>query len=587
MSLSPSDLCRHLADELGLIDQRIRRIREANRTGTQRVQKLTQERTDTFVDLAKHYLPELTQQSLRDAWQEVKREVGDILLRKRDRRRQLRAELAANQVQQSELENQLTAAQEKQQAAKLVLSCKVGNFKKLLRDDPLVKQWIDDIAALDRDIECYLAQHERIEADARRKLPAYERSSLFEYLTEQKFGTPEYQGRGAVRRWDRWVAKMIGYDDAKKSYDFLVSTPEYLKKLIDEKQQHYRSLLVQLKHARRQAAVRHGTESQKRDWERLCKVVSALQEQIEEKKWASVVLLGEIDELENPNGSYYHESLKIYQRFLTQLEPDVMRVYAECTESPVDDEICARLRNVQGRIHEEQMASKDRFVEIVLLEKEAATLREIASRLQRAELETPGEILFGSDFDGRRFLREVRHRQLTPDEAWQVICRSLLPNDDPSRQEKETPSQWLPMEATFAAASEFANRSPTSLIPDASSMVMLPMPTAEPSGAKEAFSTMAIFRSAKEAKRIVKLLKSQSISCFMHTHPVGIADDGQEEVDVVVSNQDFGKAAELIRQYQASAGQPWNCSGCHQRVGKGWQRCWHCGRKRTQQSLIA
>ena len=59
----------------------------------------------------------------------MKREIEDVLLRKRDRRRTLRAELELNDSRRAELESIRASTQGKLDRAKLVLSCKTGNFK--------------------------------------------------------------------------------------------------------------------------------------------------------------------------------------------------------------------------------------------------------------------------------------------------------------------------------------------------------------------------------------------------------------------------------------------------------------------------
>src|SRR5690606_22820978 len=42
------------------------------------------------------------------------------------------------------------------------------------------------------------------------------------------FGTPDYRGSGLIRRLDRWVARLIGYDRARPDYAMLIAIPERL-----------------------------------------------------------------------------------------------------------------------------------------------------------------------------------------------------------------------------------------------------------------------------------------------------------------------------------------------------------------------
>ena len=76
------------------------------------------------------------------------------------------------------------------------------------------------------------ANLDEIEQDAARKLPGYEKSSLFKYLRDRKFGTEGYGKRGFTRRMDRMLAKFIDYGKARKSYEFLKNTPDQMRKII-------------------------------------------------------------------------------------------------------------------------------------------------------------------------------------------------------------------------------------------------------------------------------------------------------------------------------------------------------------------
>ncbi|MGB7344572.1 MAG: hypothetical protein WBD20_10185 [Pirellulaceae bacterium] len=554
MPLDPTEINRRIDEEILDIQQRIGSIRRGDRSRTERMQSLVQQRTTAFVDLAKHYLPELSHLALAGAWQEVQQAIGDVLLRKRDQRRLLQLEVDAAQSLRESLQCERDSVQEELDRVKRVLQCKTGNFRKLLRDDPLIKQWVDEIAALDDEIECCLTQHESFEFDAKNKLPAYEQSSLFAYLQEQNFGTPQYQGRGIQRRWDRWVAKLIGFDKAKKSYDFLKSTPDYLKKLIEDKQDRYRSLLAQLKQARSDAAMRHGTHRQQQQWKDLCDRVSVLDEQIEEAKWDAALALQSIGELDNVNGEYYDESLKIYQSFLEELEPEVLRVYAMCTESPIDDEICARLRNVDSQIDAQRTAANDHLVDIATLEKEAAKLRELSSHFHAFALQTTSEISLPDDFNFKEFLRDARHKKQAVDSAWQDLCKALLSPSVQSHPPLATrrPESMLPMAAAYAAASEFANKVPSRATGNISTVVLFPSPSQQERQIEGGFSTLAICHSHGEAKQILKLLQSQSISGFVHTH--GSEEDPEHpvEVDIVVANQRYQDAWDFVSKYLCS-----------------------------------
>ncbi len=64
------------------------------------------------------------------------------------------------------------------------------------------------------------------EKDRKEKGKAYEADPLFMYLWQRGFGTPAYAHRGLVRSLDRWVAGLVGFNDARANFAMLTSIPD-------------------------------------------------------------------------------------------------------------------------------------------------------------------------------------------------------------------------------------------------------------------------------------------------------------------------------------------------------------------------
>lgn len=251
MSIHPSQLFLSLTEASKRARREIASLNASAKERTERLKRLADQNTDAFVDLSEHYLPRLSRASLPSVWKEVRGKIGDILLEKEDRRRSISMRLADNQTAHAALVTKRELAQKELDDAKLILSCKAGNFKKMLREDPAIVASNDAIDQIDEEIECALVELDRAESDADSKLPAYESCNLFQYLRRQKYGTPEYAGNRLERHWDRWVAKLTGFPKANRSYGYLTEMPEHLGKLISKKQTRYQELLTELEEARR------------------------------------------------------------------------------------------------------------------------------------------------------------------------------------------------------------------------------------------------------------------------------------------------------------------------------------------------
>jgi hypothetical protein len=61
------------------------------------------------------------------------------------------------------------------------------------------------------------------------KRAAYENNALFMYLWNRGFGTPRYTAFPLFRQLDMWVARLVGYDDARANYSRLQEIPQRLR----------------------------------------------------------------------------------------------------------------------------------------------------------------------------------------------------------------------------------------------------------------------------------------------------------------------------------------------------------------------
>jgi hypothetical protein len=71
------------------------------------------------------------------------------------------------------------------------------------------------------------------EAELAEKRATYESNALFMYLWNRKFGTPDYAAFPLFRMLDRWVARLIGYTDARTNYFRLQEIPKRLREHAD------------------------------------------------------------------------------------------------------------------------------------------------------------------------------------------------------------------------------------------------------------------------------------------------------------------------------------------------------------------
>jgi hypothetical protein len=336
MPISGPVVHQQLMDMYNRLQQQYEADRSILVTAKSRRDELDSGRSETLLALAEHYLPELTADSLRETWVEVRPRIAEILRRQEAEVARFTTRLdEANREHHSlddklvHLNRDLDEAMDRQES----LSRDVE--KKLLENKNFVE--LSDRAAM---AEAALERAEsnllEIEQDAARKLPAYDNSKLFKYLHELGFGTDAYAKKGFARRMDRMLAKYIGYNQAKQGYDFLRKTPEQMRQIIAEDRAALDTVMKELEKFRDEVSQEIGLTAQvnlvadmmKRRDQTIARLNEVLvQIDTEQKNVASA---------SDSRGPYYREAITIFREMLAHIDTQDLKRRAKTTKSSAD-----------------------------------------------------------------------------------------------------------------------------------------------------------------------------------------------------------------------------------------------------------
>ncbi|MEO1525244.1 MAG: hypothetical protein AAFX06_07390, partial [Planctomycetota bacterium] len=227
-----------------------------------------------------------------------------------------------------------------------------------------------------------------IEQDAAKKLPAYRKSSLFTYLRDRNFGTPEYTKRGITRRMDRWVARLIDYRKSKQSYDFLRDTPDRMRKIIADDRDALYTVMDELESRRDAIANEVGLTAAIKDCEDRVEQRDALLSELHVAQENVASLEAEMTDLEDPHGKYYQEAIETFRDMLAGFRTKELERRAEKTRSLSDDQIVARIVGVDESL--EDLKSDTRRHHDDLLERQDAinALGQMIQRFRAAKFDS-------------------------------------------------------------------------------------------------------------------------------------------------------------------------------------------------------
>ncbi len=277
---------------------------------------LDEDRSESLVQLAEHYLPELTPETVRETWRDFRPSIAQVLARKQGHTERVSDKLREKILLRRQLDGALVDRNQQLDEAIDAQQALAAQVEQQLRQDPQFVGLSDRAAVAEAALERAEANLEEIENDAEKKLPAYRESSLFEYLRERGFGTDEYKKRGFTRRMDRMLAKYIDFNKAKQNYEFLINTPQQMRQIIEQDRTALNTVMDELERQRDRVAEKLGLPDK-------ISIVEQLEQQRSEQLTALDRLLqetetiqNELNELDDSRGQYYREAIQLFRQML-------------------------------------------------------------------------------------------------------------------------------------------------------------------------------------------------------------------------------------------------------------------------------
>lgn len=361
MTISGPTVHQQLMDAYKRLTEQLEQDRESMHDVQKEYDQLDAQRDDALRSLAEHYLPELTADAIASTWREVQSEISTLLLQKEDKNQSLQQELKQLQENRAATEEALLKATKALDVAIMEQNDVSTVVENRLQEDTQFVELADRAAIAELALERAESNLHEIDQDAARKLPAYQASSLFQYLYERGYGGKGYRSRGLTRRIDRWLARYIDFTKAKQGYDFLKQTPDQMRKIIAEDRRALNIVMEELERKRDHVAKPLGlaakiiqTERLTKERQQILQTANFISESMHEAE-------NHMADLSDPRGSYYQQAIEIFRQTLVGFKASDLKKRAEATKDDLmDDQIVARLYGVEADRGDLQEATRDR-----------------------------------------------------------------------------------------------------------------------------------------------------------------------------------------------------------------------------------
>jgi uncharacterized coiled-coil protein SlyX len=271
-------------------------------------------------------------------------------------------------------------------------------------------------------IENARAKAAKAEAERAEKEQPYAADPLFMYLWQRQYGTAAYAATGITRMLDGWVARLIGYGEARVNFAALTEIPKRLTQYVGR---------LEESAARAEAAIEanvHEAVTRKAGRD-LAAGIAALEQRlaeaetaVSEREAAFDQLSDEIARLANGEDENLAAAIEALSKNLASTGFRQLVAEAQRTATPHDDNVLARIQNAAGQIDRIDARAEERRGQIDALAARRSDLLRIAAEFRRQRYDDSSSVFSKDELFGD-LLRQLLAGAITAGHYWKELQR--------------------------------------------------------------------------------------------------------------------------------------------------------------------
>lgn len=385
-----------------------------------RATELLNQRGEALLDLARHYLPEVSRPAIERTFEGIRGDLLGILARKEKRQIELRSEHGARTDEAKKADTDLADVTQQLGAKTTVrerLEAQLGEILKSHAD-------FQERSRLAQLAEQQLRRNEERVAEMKKesaeKLPHYERSAIFRYLYRRHYGTPEYQSKGLILELDRWVAGLIRFNEARAGYEFLKTTPALVGEEVERRRAQFNELMQQVEAIKHAEAEKVGLIPVIRDLDQLGTQRTALSTQLDQLRQAVQKLKDELDGLDKHENAFYTEALGRFGEFLGNTQLALLEARARRSPEHEDDAIVAQLSALDRQLDRLKQERDEAAARLVDAEQLREGLDHVVRLYKQASYDS-SRSYFDDSLDPEWSVQAFRTGELSAEDLWSAI----------------------------------------------------------------------------------------------------------------------------------------------------------------------
>jgi DNA repair exonuclease SbcCD ATPase subunit len=386
----------------------------------QQVDSLVSRRSQALLDLAKHYLPDISVENVQRTFAGVRSDLLELIQRKQQREEALHRELEQRSAELDATEQRLHTVTDQ-------LNQKVAEREQLeqrlaerLHASPSFVQLSQQAVAAESELEQNERRVEESRSEAERKLPSYEASRLFRYLYDCRYGTTAYRGRGLTRSMDRWVAKLIDFTRARQGYEFLKTTPGLMAQEVLRRREQFDTLMAQVEAIEDQLSDEIGLTAVMQAGEQLGQQRDRIIEQMAQQQLLLEERRQELLELERPDNAYYSQALSRMQEYLASLKQTQLQQKSWATPEPHDDMLVREIGQLTEQLQSTERQLTEANQQHLAWDRQLAAVQQLLQRFRQAEFDSQRSS-FSPSLGIDRLVQELVEGRIEAEQVWNQL----------------------------------------------------------------------------------------------------------------------------------------------------------------------
>ena len=317
----------------------------------ERLLALQAEQLKDYRELAKHRANDLAARRagkrvlgyLDDGEQQVKQ----LMLQRQQAQSALEQEIEQIEQQHNKLATERSAQEDVIERLDQQIDDVEADIQQQLEADTAYRSQQERTGQADR-----IARHAREKAtrsaeERHNKGAAYEADELFNYLYRRHFGTGEYHANALIKALDKWVAGLIGYNDARINYQRLLELPQRLDEHAKRKEEEAEAQFQSLKKLDDEALKAGGASSLENEQKGEQEALAEIDQRIEETDRRYQELLKQRARYAAGEDESFQSAIRLMSSEIADEDLRGLREDALATPYPEDDIIVERLLDAE------------------------------------------------------------------------------------------------------------------------------------------------------------------------------------------------------------------------------------------------